>query len=114
MNKVLIEEMGVRITIRRRQLRLTQEELAEQAELNPQVISTAELGKKALRPENIAKICTALNISADYLLTGNIVDKDILFINDKINNLSVEHLHLLENIIDNFILACQDTTSLCI
>ena len=34
MNRTLIQEMGIRIIIRRRQLGLTQEELAEKAELS--------------------------------------------------------------------------------
>ena len=66
----LLAQMGSRILKRRKQLRMTQEELAEKAGVMPQTISTAELGKKALRPENIVRICTALDISTDYLLMG--------------------------------------------
>lgn len=54
----LLAQMGSRILKRRKQLRMTQEELAEKAGVMPQTISTAELGKKALRPENIVRICT--------------------------------------------------------
>ena len=61
----LLLQIGKLILDRRKQLQLTQEELAEQANITPQTISSAELGKKALRPENIIKICTALNISTD-------------------------------------------------
>ena len=68
----LLAQMGSRILKRRKQLRMTQEELAEKAGVMPQTISTAELGKKALRPENIVRICTALDISTDYLLMGKI------------------------------------------
>lgn len=68
----LLHQMGERIISRRKQLRLTQEELAEAAGVTPQTISTAELGKKALRPANIIKICSALDISPDYLLLGRI------------------------------------------
>ena len=112
MNRTLIQEMGIRIIIRRRQLGLTQEELAEKAELNSQVISTAELGKKALRPENIARLSKALDVSADYLLTGMIIDKDILLIDQKIRGLSVEQVHHLENIIESYVYACN-SGSLC-
>ena len=51
----LLKQIGTRIFNRRKQLRLTQEELAELASITPQTISSAELGKKALRPENIIK-----------------------------------------------------------
>ena len=53
----LLEQMGKRILERRKQMRLTQEELAERAGVTSQMISTAELGKKAMRPENIIKMC---------------------------------------------------------
>ena len=39
---------------------MTQEALAERAGMTSQTISTAELGKKALRPENIVKLSRAL------------------------------------------------------
>lgn len=51
----VLREMGVRIYERRKQMRLTQDQLAERAGVTAQTISTAELGKKALRPENIIK-----------------------------------------------------------
>lgn len=52
----LVQEMGKRISARRKELRLTQEELAEKAGLTSQTISTAETGSKALRPENLSLI----------------------------------------------------------
>lgn len=67
---VFLVEMGKRIAARRKQLGLTQEELADKISVTPQLISTAERGIKALRPENLSKISTALGVSADYLLKG--------------------------------------------
>lgn len=71
-------EIGNRITERRKQLGLTQEALAEKGDMTPQFVSYAEAGKRAMRPENLLKISSALEVSADYLLTGEIVDKDLL------------------------------------
>ena len=62
----LLQQIGSRILSRRKQLRMTQEELDEKAGITPQTVSSAELGKKALRPENIIRICSALDISTDY------------------------------------------------
>ena len=70
----LLNQIGMRIWERRKQMRFTQEELAEKAGVTSQTISNAEHGTKALRPENIVKICTALEISTDYLLLGSIAD----------------------------------------
>ena len=75
---VCLMEIGKRITELRKRLGWTQEELAERADLTPQFISYAESGKRAMRPENLLKLSSALKVSADYLLTGEIVDKDIL------------------------------------
>jgi len=66
----VIREMGIRIYELRKQMGITQSELAERCGMNPQNISTAELGKKALRPESIVKLSHALGVSTDYLLTG--------------------------------------------
>ena len=52
--------MGRRLQARRKQLRLTQDELAELANVTPQMVSSAELGKTATRPENIVKLCKAM------------------------------------------------------
>ena len=81
MEEKLLKEMGRRLSARRKQLRLTQEEVSELAYMTTQTISTAENGIKALRPVNIIKLCGALKISADYLLFGTISndDQSILF-----------------------------------
>ncbi len=99
----LLREMGNRIVARRKQLRLTQEELAEAVGVTPQMISTAELGKKALRPSNIIKICAGLDISPDFLLLGKISDTDYSILTQKIACLTPEQYRHLEDIIDSFI-----------
>lgn len=99
----LLHQMGERIFSRRKQLRLTQDELAERAGVTPQTISTAELGKKALRPANIIKICAALDISPDYLLLGRISDTDYSILTPKVSRLSSEQYRHLEDAVDSFI-----------
>ncbi len=107
MNSDLLHDMGKRLLERRKQLRMTQEEVAEKAEVTAQMISTAELGKKALRPENIIKLCSVLEISTDYLLTGEISQKDLSLLNKKISRLSREQFRHLEDIINSFLAVCQ-------
>lgn len=103
----LLMAMGDRLTKRRQQLRLTQEEVAERAGLTTQTISTAETGKKGLRPENIVKLCAALDISTDYLLLGK-SDADLPLIAAKLSTLSPRQLRRLEDIIDIFIAAVKE------
>ena len=69
-NKDVLAQMGNRIADRRKELSMTQENLAEAVGLSLQSISCIELGKKGVRPENLIKICEILDVSSDYLLLG--------------------------------------------
>ena len=99
-DEINLIEIGKRITERRKKLGMTQETLAEKGDLTPQFVSYAESGKRAMRPENVIKLAKALEVSADYLLTGDVVDKDMLILSDKLRTLSPEMLRIVENIID--------------
>ena len=108
---ICLQEMGQRIIDRRKKMGLTQEALAEKGDMTTQFVSYAEAGKRAMRPENLMKICAALDVSADYLLTGDIVDKDLLILSDKLRQLSPSQLRLIENIIDESVtLFCNNTS----
>ena len=101
----LLQQIGSRILSRRKQLRMTQEELDEKAGITPQTVSSAELGKKALRPENIIKLCGALKISADYLLFRTISSDDQSVLFSKVSQLSPAQYRHLEDIVNSFIAA---------
>lgn len=106
-----LQEIGQRIIERRKKLGLTQETLAEIGDMTTQFVSYAESGKRAMRPENLKKISNALGVSADYLLTGDIVDKDLLILSDKMRKLSPSQLRTVENIIDECILLFDNDKS---
>ena len=95
-----LKEIGQRIVDRRKKLGLTQEALAEKGDMTTQFVSYAEAGKRAMRPENLKKISEALGVSADYLLTGDVIDKDLLILSDKMRSLTPSQLRIVENIID--------------
>lgn len=98
----LLKEIGVRINARRKELSITQERLAELMDVSIQMISNLELGKKAIRPENLVKLCTALNVSADYILRGIRADWEINGFLDKYKSLPIEKQELIERIIDSW------------
>jgi len=102
-NEEMLRAVGERISARRKQLRMTQEELAARMDVSTQMISYAEQGRKAMRPENLAKLCAALQISADYILTGKPGVAEYDRISAKLAMLSPEELALVEGIIDNCI-----------
>ena len=98
--ELCLQDIGRRIMERRRKLGLTQEALAEKGEVTAQFVSYAEAGKRAMRPENLLKIAAALGVSADYLLTGDIIDKDLLLLADKLRRLTPAQVRIVESIID--------------
>ena len=103
-SELCLQEIGQRIMTQRKKLGLTQEALAEKGDVTTQFVSYAEAGKRAMRPENLLKISDALGVSADYLLTGDIIDKDLFLISEKMRRLTPSQLRLVEDLID----ACAD------
>ena len=99
-NELCFQEIGKRIMDRRKKLGLTQEALAEKGEVTTQFVSYSESGKRAMRPENLLKISSDLEVSADYLLTGEIIDKDLLILSDKLRKLTPSQVRTVEAIID--------------
>ena len=95
--ELYLKEMGQRIMERRKKLGLTQEALAEMSELTTQFVSYAESGKRGMRPENLMKVAAALGVSTDYLLTGDIIDKE------KLDKLTPQQVRIVENVIDECI-----------
>ena len=98
-----LQQIGRRLYERRKQLRMTQDELAEQADVTAQTISTAELGKKAMRADTIIRVCGALDISADYLLFGHVSAQDLSILSQKVSQLSPDQYRHLEDAIDSFV-----------
>lgn len=101
--KLYLSEVGQRIMERRKKLGLTQEELAERCDLTTQYISYIESGKRSSRIENIMLVALELGTSIDFLLTGRIVDQDMLLLSEKMRMLSPAQIRSIENIIDECI-----------
>lgn len=102
-----LSNMGKRIVEKRKQLGLSQEELAEKAGITVQMLSTAERGAKGMRPINLWKISDALGVSTDYLLKGVPSEIDNMNLINKIAGLPMKQRNALENIIDIFLDACE-------
>ena len=95
-----LKTMGRRIMCRRKALRMTQEELSEKLGVSTQMISNLELGKKAIRPENLAKVCSVLNLSADFILTGANTQSPVDEVAEKLIQLTAEELQMVSDMID--------------
>lgn len=95
-----LKEMGQRIMVRRKALRMTQEELAEKLGVSTQMISNLELGKKAIRPGNLAKVCEVLELSADFVLSGSNTKTAVDAIAEKLIQLTAQELQMVNDMID--------------
>ena len=78
----------------------TQEDLAEQLGVTPPMISNLEQGKKAIRPDNLAKVCKALGVSADFILYGSNNDSRIDDVVEKLPHLTDAELQVVSDMID--------------
>ncbi len=105
-NQFLIQ-MGQRVSLRRKELGLTQEQTAERMNVSLQTVSCVELGKKAIRPENLAKLCLVLDTSADYLLLGRATAGRVDRNSKKLSALNEGQLQVVETLVDHF-LHCAD------
>ena len=95
-----LKDMGRRIYEQRKLLGLTQEQLAELADISPQLVSNAENGTRAISSDKLYRISKALHISADYLLSGETSEKDIQILNDKLSTASTERTMAINKIAD--------------
>lgn len=98
---ILATEIGRRIATRRNQLGLTQEQAAEKAGLTQQFFASVETGAKNMRAESIIKVSRALNVSTDFLLTGQVSDIDCDNITAMLKPLTDQQFLKMEDIIRN-------------
>lgn len=99
-NDIFLTNMGMRISQRRKELLLTQEQLAEKMGVSLQTISCIELGKKAIRPQNLANLCTHLNVTADYVLYGKRDEQQMNDVIEKLSALSPDEYSIVQNLVD--------------
>ena len=64
------KELGQRIRAERRRQDLTQEKLAELADISDSFMGHIERGGRTLSVETLAKLADALNLSTEYILFG--------------------------------------------
>lgn len=64
------KEMGTRIKVRRKELKIKQAELAEALEISNNHMSSIENGRQMPSLDTFIGICRCLNVTPDYLLLG--------------------------------------------
>lgn len=96
-------EMGNRIKVRRRELKIKQAELAEMLDISNNHMSGIENGKQKPSLDTFVDLCRHLNVTPDYLLLGNLhasnvpqnIIDDLLLCSDADIKLAQEFIELL-------------------
>lgn len=101
-NEVLVQ-IGRRLSKARTEKGFTQGDLSDMTGLSIKMISAAENGHKAMRPENIVKICNSLSISTDYLLRGESPALATMGEQEKLNTLTPKQREALSKIVADFL-----------
>jgi transcriptional regulator with XRE-family HTH domain len=63
--------VGQRVKQRRRELGMSQDALAKRAGISKSFLSDLETGKRSLGAETLLDLARAMDLSLDYLMTGN-------------------------------------------
>jgi len=100
MNEADLTAIGKRIQSRRKQLMLTQEQLAEMMNVSIQMVSNLERGNKAIRIDNLVNLSRILDISTDYILTGKETTDDIQALTARIAQLSEKERKIIGLLVD--------------
>lgn len=74
---VQYKSIGKRIKLRRKELNIKQNELAEKLNISNNHLSSVENGREKPSLELLLNICELLNVTPDYLLLGNMHTNDI-------------------------------------
>ena len=94
-------QMGKRIKQRRKELHLTQEALAEQADISASFMGHIERGSRIASLDTMLSICIALDVSMDFIIGRNDILSKIIpeGLTDEQCNACREALNIL---LDNF------------
>jgi transcriptional regulator with XRE-family HTH domain len=107
MEDVFLSEMGRRVNEKRKAMRLSQEDVAEMADVSKQTISLIENGRQEPGAKVVAKLAKALGMSADCLLTGEHTDTDIRILDQRLKDMNHSQYRFLEDVINRFIDLCE-------
>lgn len=90
-------KIGTRIAQRRKELHMTQNQLAEKIDMSKNYISSIENGS-SYSLETFLMICDALDVTPDYILFGAIRNSDYENLIDIIKMCNDDDLHILKTV----------------
>lgn len=99
-----LNAMGTRMKRRRKELKMSQAELAEKVNVSNNHISSIETGKQIPSLTTFVKICEQLDTTPDFLLLGSLhTDNLPKKIYDSLALCNKKDLPLIQDIVENFV-----------
>jgi transcriptional regulator with XRE-family HTH domain len=102
-----IMTVGERIKQLRKKSELTQQQLADKVGITYIQIGRYETGKSNASSDILQKVATALNTTADFLMSGGnaqqLTDKELLQQFKEVEQLPTDDKHLIKTFIDAFL-----------
>jgi len=99
-----LNAMGTRMKRRRKELKMSQAELAEKVNVSNNHISSIETGKQIPSLTTFVKICEQLDTTPDFLLLGSLhTDNLPKNIYDSLALYNKKDLPLIQDIVENFV-----------
>lgn len=103
--------VGLRIREVREVLNMTREEFSEKCDISSSFLAAVENGKKAITSKTLFKICSTLNISADYIIRGNTEGFEIDMILEMLHSIPPQSREYAIRILREYINAITSYTS---
>ena len=94
------KKIGIRIQNLRESFRLTQEQFAKLCTLSLGTVQAIENGRRGMSLDSLLTISRQLNVSCDYLLTGEI--------NETVSSLASSTTQILSNMDEKYYTAIHD------
>ena len=102
-----LNAMGTRMKRRRKELKMSQAELAEKVNVSNNHISSIETGKQIPSLTTFVKICEQLDTTPDFLLLGSLhTDNLPKNIYDSLALCNKKDLPLIQDIVENYHTLC--------
>lgn len=101
--KELDKLVGENIKRERVKAGLTQERFSEMIGMGPKSLSAVERGMVGISLPSLKRVCTALSISSDALIFGEIEQQDTGDLTDRLSRLSPEQYKIASEIINKLL-----------
>lgn len=103
--------VGLRIREIREAFQMTRAEFSEKCDISESFLAAVESGKKSITSKTLYKICTALNVSADYFILGKNNDFKTDTALELLNSLDDSSRESAMQILNQYVIAINNVRS---